>query len=105
LFIVNPSLLLGPGDDRLSSTSVILDFLARKIPSIPSGGINLSMFVMQLRPFVRRWQNGNNRERYLLGAANWTFEKFFGRLERLTKVAAPRLSLPSRLVVSGSKDG
>src|SRR3712207_7071590 len=30
LVIMNPSLLLGPGDERLSSTKVVLDFLARK---------------------------------------------------------------------------
>jgi dihydroflavonol-4-reductase len=29
LVIMNPSLLLGPGDERLSSTRVVLDFLAR----------------------------------------------------------------------------
>jgi dihydroflavonol-4-reductase len=73
LVIMNPSLLLGPGDDRLSSTKVVLDFLARKI------------------------------ERYLLGAANWRFERFFGRLERLTKISAPKLALPSKLMVAGSQ--
>jgi len=103
LVIVNPSLLLGPGDDRLSSTSVILDFLARKIPSIPSGGINFVDVRDAAKAFRSAMANGKNRERYLLGGANWTFEKFFGRLERLTRVAAPRLSLPSRLVVGGSK--
>ena len=103
LVIVNPSLLLGPGDDRLSSTSVIVDFLARKIPSIPSGGISFVDVRDAAQAFRAAMANGKNHERYLLGAANWTFEKFFGRLERLTKVAAPRLSLPSRLVVNGSR--
>ena len=35
--IMNPSLLLGPGDDRLSSTKVILDFMARKIAAVEGG--------------------------------------------------------------------
>jgi hypothetical protein len=30
LVILNPSLLLGAGDDRLSSTKVVLDFMAKK---------------------------------------------------------------------------
>ena len=38
LVILNPSLLLGPDDERLSSTKPVLDFLARKIPYSPSGG-------------------------------------------------------------------
>ena len=37
LVIVNPSLLLGPGDDRLSSTRDVLQFLAREIPMSPAG--------------------------------------------------------------------
>ena len=32
LVIVNPSLLLGPGDDRLSSTRDVLQFLAARHP-------------------------------------------------------------------------
>src|SRR4026209_389524 len=40
LVIMNPSLLLGPGDERLSSTKLILDFMARKISAVPSGGVS-----------------------------------------------------------------
>ena len=36
-------------------------------------------------------ERGTSGERYLVGGYNWTFEELFGRLERLTKVAAPRL--------------
>lgn len=103
LVILNPSLLLGPGDDRLSSTRVILDFLARKIPSIPSGGLSFVDVRDVAAAFRSAMSNGKNHEKYLLGSANWTFEKFFGRLERLTKVAAPRMSVPSKLIVNGSK--
>jgi dihydroflavonol-4-reductase len=103
LVIVNPSLLLGPGDERLSSTKVVLDFLARKIPTVPKGGLSFVDARDAARAFYSAMQNGAHGERYLLGAANWTFEKFFGRLERLTKVPAPFLSLPSTLAVAGSK--
>jgi dihydroflavonol-4-reductase len=40
LVILNPSLLLGTEDERLSSTKPVLDFLARKIPYTPSGGLS-----------------------------------------------------------------
>ena len=40
VIILNPSLLLGPGDKRLSSTEDVLKFLARDIPVIPPGGVN-----------------------------------------------------------------
>jgi dihydroflavonol-4-reductase len=103
LVIMNPSLLLGPGDDRLSSTKVILDFMARKISAVPAGGLSFVDVRDTARAFRVAMKKGRHAERYLLGAANWTFNKFFGRLERLTKVSAPMLALPSKLVVGGAK--
>jgi dihydroflavonol-4-reductase len=91
LLTVNPSLLLGPGDDRLSSTRPVLQFLSREILMIPPGGLNFvdARDVAALLPVVM--DRGTAGDRYLVGGYNWTFEEFFGRLERLTKVAAPRL--------------
>jgi dihydroflavonol-4-reductase len=103
LIIMNPSLLLGPGDDRLSSTKILLDFMARKISAVPAGGLSFVDVRDTARAFRVAMKKGRHAERYLLGAANWTFNKFFGRLERLTKVSAPMLALPSRLVVGGAK--
>jgi dihydroflavonol-4-reductase len=103
LVIMNPSLLLGPGDERLSSTKVILDFMARKISATPSGGLSFVDVRDAAAAFRAGMGSGAHGERYLLGAANWTFEKFFGRLERLTKIAAPRFSFPSKLAVTGAQ--
>ena len=103
LVTVNPSLLLGPGDERLSSTKVVLDFLARKIMTVPSGGLSFVDARDAARAFYSAMQCGKDGERYLLGAANWTFDEFFGRLERLTKVGAPRVKLPSKLALVGAR--
>jgi dihydroflavonol-4-reductase len=103
LVIMNPSLLLGPGDERLSSTKVVLDFLARKIPTVPHGGLSFVDARDAAQAFYGAMQQGAHGGRYLLGAANWTFEKFFGRLERITKVSAPFVSLPSKLAVAGAR--
>jgi dihydroflavonol-4-reductase len=103
LVIVNPSLLLGPGDERLSSTKVVLDFLARKILAVPGGGLNFVDARDAAQALRAAMERGKHGERYLVGAANWSFNKFFGRLERLTKVAAPRFSLPSKFAVTGAQ--
>jgi dihydroflavonol-4-reductase len=103
LVIMNPSLLLGPGDDRLSSTKLVLDFMARKIGAVPSGGVSFVDARDAARTFRAAMKKGRHGERYLLGAANWTFSKFFGRLERLTKVSAPLITLPSRVAITGSR--
>jgi len=103
LVIMNPSLLLGPGDERLSSTKIVLDFMARKISAVPGGGLSFVDARDAASAFRVAMKKGRHGERYLLGAANWTFERFFGRLERLTKVSAPKFALPSKLMVAGSQ--
>ena len=102
LVIMNPSLLLGPDDERLSSTKPILDFLARKIPYTPSGGLNFVDARDAAAAFIAGLEKGKHQEKYLLGAANMTFEQFFGRLERLSDVAAPALKVPKKLAMAGS---
>jgi len=103
LVIMNPSLLLGPGDDRLSSTKIVLDFMARKISAVPTGGLSFVDARDVAKAFQVAMKKGRHGERYLLGVANWTFDRFFGRLERLTKIGAPKLALPSRVMVAGSQ--
>jgi dihydroflavonol-4-reductase len=103
LVILNPSLVLGPGDDRLSSTKVVLDFLARTIPVLPPGGFSFVDVRDVARAFRAAVRRGRHGERYLLGAVNWTFREFFGRLERLTRTAGPRLPLPASVAAPGAR--
>ena len=102
LVIMNPSLLLGPDDERLSSTKPVLDFLGRKIPYCPSGGLNFVDARDAAAAFIAALEKGQHQEKYLLGAANMTFEQFFGRLERLSGVSAPLLKVPKKLAMAGS---
>ena len=102
LVILNPSLLLGAGDERLSSTKIVLDFMARKFPYTPSGGMSFVDAADAATAFVNALDNGRHGERYLLGAANWTVSEFFGRLERLSGVSAPMFKVPKSIAVAGS---
>ena len=102
LVIMNPSLLLGPDDERLSSTKPVLDFLARKIPYSPSGGLSFVDARDAAAAFISGLEKGRHKEKYLLGAANMTFQEFFGRLERLSGVSAPMLRVPKQLAMAGS---
>src|SRR5687767_275962 len=102
LVILNPSLLLGPDDERLSSTKPVLDFLAKRIPYSPSGGLNFVDARDAATAFISALEKGRHQERYLLGAENMTFPEFFGRLERLSGVSAPMLKVPKKLAMAGS---
>lgn len=100
--VVSPSLLLGPGDTRLSSTGDVAKFLSRSIPVVPPGGLSFVDVRDAADALVLAMQRGQAGERYLVGGPNWTFERFFGRLERLSKVPAPKLKLPRRAALWGA---
>jgi dihydroflavonol-4-reductase len=100
--VVNPSLLLGPGDRRLSSTGDVQRFLRRQIPVVPEGGVNFVDVRDAAAATVAAMERGRAGERYLLGGPNWTFAEFFGRLSRVAKVAPPRLRLPGSVQRAGA---
>ena len=93
--ILNPSLLLGPGDARLSSTHDVYKFLHGRIPAMPRGGLSFVDVRDAAQAFVSALTRGNPGERHLLGACNVEFDDFFGRLARIAKVPMPPLRLPS----------
>jgi dihydroflavonol-4-reductase len=102
LVILNPSLLLGEGDDRLSSTRIVLDFMAKKLPITPTGGVNFVDAGDAATAFLNALDRGRHGERYLLGAVNWTVTEFFARLERLSGVSAPVFKVPKSVAIAGS---
>jgi dihydroflavonol-4-reductase len=100
--VVNPSLLLGPGDLRGSSTGDVRHFLAGEILALPRGGLALVDVRDAARGMVSAMHSGVAGERYLLSAANLSMPAFFDKLARLTGIPAPRLPLPrsSRVATS-----
>src|SRR5665647_737208 len=96
---VNPSLLLGPGDRRLSSTGDVRKFMKRKVPVMPDGGINFVDARDAAHATAAALTSGRAGERYLLGGPNWTMKEFSARLGRVANVAPePREELLHRPV-------
>jgi dihydroflavonol-4-reductase len=89
LVTLNPSLALGPGDKRGSSTEDIQRFLDREIPLVPSGGVSFIDARDIAAMCVAALEKGRHGERYLLGALNLTLEQFFERLSEVSGVAGP----------------
>jgi nucleoside-diphosphate-sugar epimerase len=102
LVILNPSLLLGPGDARMSSTQDIFRFLMGRIPVMPRGGISFVDVRDAAKAFVAALTRGNVGERHLLGAANWEFSEFFARLGRIAHRPPPLLRMPSPLKIAAA---
>ncbi len=91
---VNPTLLLGPGDLRGSSTEDVRLFLEKRIPAVPPGGLSYVDVRDAAEGMVLAMDRGRPGSRYLLGASNVTIREFFARLERIAGVKAPFLPLP-----------
>ncbi|MFN0063268.1 MAG: NAD-dependent epimerase/dehydratase family protein [Myxococcaceae bacterium] len=102
LIVINPSLLLGPGDDRLSSTWIVQKFLAREIPAMPSGGLSFVDVRDAAQVFANALTQGEIYGRHLVGV-NMPLREFYERLSRMTGVAAPPLRLPSAVNVLGAR--
>lgn len=100
---VHPSLLLGPGDRRLSSTGDVLRFLAGQIRVVPPGGLNFVDVRDAAASTVAAMEKGRAGEKYLLGGENWSFGEFFEVLAEVSGVRGPRLSLPKRLYTAGGQ--
>lgn len=90
--VVNPSLILGPGDDRNSSTGDVALFLRGRILAVPRGGLNFVDARDAAAGVIAAMRSGRPGERYLLGGANWTFRELIAQLSRISGVRAPKLA-------------
>ena len=93
--VVNPSLLLGPGDLRESSTEDVRKFLEGSIPASSAGGLSFVDVRDAALGMLLAADRGRAGERYILNAQNLTVQAFFQRLSRISGVPAPLLKLPS----------
>ncbi len=91
---VNPSLLLGPGDVLGSSTGDVVDFLERRVPAVPGGGMSFVDARDAALGLLLAWRRGKSGERYLLAAQNLTMRAFCEKLSRISGVAVPAAQVP-----------
>jgi dihydroflavonol-4-reductase len=78
--ILRPSLLLGPGDRRLSSTRDVRNILKGRYVLAPQGGISFVDVRDAAAAFVTAGFEGVNGRRYLLSGANMSTREFIDRV-------------------------
>jgi dihydroflavonol-4-reductase len=98
---INPSLLLGPGDVRGSSTEDVRLFLEGAVPAVPAGGLSFVDVRDAAEAMRLAMERGRSGERYLVGACNLTVRDFFARLARISGVRAPWIPMPRSRQVAG----
>jgi dihydroflavonol-4-reductase len=101
--VLHPSLCLGPGDERLSSTDDVLKLLLGRVPAATSGTIAF-VDVRDAAPAFRfALEKGKRGERYLLNGANMSVRSFAERVATAGGVSPPALKMSDRLAVFSAK--
>jgi dihydroflavonol-4-reductase len=94
---VNPCVTFGAGDVNLASTRLVRDFLLGRLPLYTEGAINVVDVDDVARGHLLADERGGVGERYILGGRNFTYDRLFADLGRLSGVEPP-VKIPSRLV-------
>jgi dihydroflavonol-4-reductase len=92
--VVNPCHVFGRGDLYRSSTEVVRRFLRREIPVYTDGAVNIVDADDVARGQLLADERGAVGERYILGNRNFTLDRLFADLGRLSGVEPPALKLP-----------
>jgi dihydroflavonol-4-reductase len=92
--IVNPAHVFGAGDLYRSSTELVLRFLRRRLPAYVDGALNIVDAEDVARGHLLADERGEPGERYILGNRNFTLDRLFADLGRLSGVDPPALKLP-----------
>ena len=103
IVVVNPALLLGPGDELGSSTGDVALFLEGQIMAMPLGGMCFVDARDVAAGLIGAMRSGRVGERYLLGGANWTFKQIIERVAEISGKRPPKLqpSLRFSLISAG----
>jgi dihydroflavonol-4-reductase len=89
-----PAHVFGAGDDRHSSTEVVRRFLLRRIPAYVDGGICIVDVEDVAAGLLLCDESGAPGERYIFGTRNYTWQRLFGELERISGIEGPPVRLP-----------
>ena len=100
--IVCPAVVLGAGDVGRSSTEIVRRFMLRRIPAYVEGAINVVDVEDVAAGMLLADERGVPGERYILGNRNYTWDRLFADLARLSGIEPPALRLP---VAGGARAG
>jgi dihydroflavonol-4-reductase len=92
--IVEPCYVFGPGDVYGRATSIVRRFLLGRIPAYVGGALNVVGVEDVARGHLLADERGDVGERYILGNRNYTLDRLFADLARLSGIEPPAVRLP-----------
>jgi dihydroflavonol-4-reductase len=95
LVCVNPGVCFGAGDHLLASTRLVRSFLLGRIPVYTEGAVSVVDVRDAAAGHLLADEHGEIGERYILGGRNFTFDRLFADLGRMSGMEPP-VKLPRR---------
>jgi dihydroflavonol-4-reductase len=97
--VINPALLLGPGDHHGSSTEDVRRVLERNLPVVPSGGYAFVDVRDVAAGMLLALDRGRSGQRYLLVSCNCPIRTFYSRVARVAGLEQVVVALPDNTAV------
>ena len=101
LVCVNPTGVFGPGDTHVTSTRLVRSFLLGRVPAYADGAINVVDVRDVAAGHLSADAEGAVGERYILGGRNFTFDRLFADLGRISGIEPP-VKVPRRLAAAAA---
>ena len=99
--IVNPTFVLGPDDPSRTSMGLVRRFCLGQIPAYVDGGAQHRRRPRRRRGPSARRRKGEVGERYILAGRNFTFDRLFADLSRISGVDPPAAEAAEELALGG----
>jgi dihydroflavonol-4-reductase len=97
LVCVNPTFVFGRGDHHGGSTGIVRRFLLGQIPVYTDGALNVVDVEDVAAGHLLADEKGEIGERYILGNRNYTWDRLFADLARVSGFEPPPLKLSPQL--------
>jgi dihydroflavonol-4-reductase len=101
--IVNPSIVIGPGDRNEHGGRLIIDVKRGHMPFYTSGGTNIVGIGDVVQGHLKAAERGRTGERYILSGSNFTHYDLLKLIAKLVNGQPPFIRIPPPLVVSAGK--
>jgi len=103
LVCVNPCVAFGAGDYNVSSTRIVRSFLLGRVPVYVDGAFSVVDVDDVATGLLLADEEGAVGERYILGGRNFTFDRLFADLARLSGIEPPvKLPAPAALALASA---
>jgi dihydroflavonol-4-reductase len=103
LVCVNPCVTFGAGDYNLSSTRIVRNFLLGRVHMYVDGAFSVVDVRDVADGLLLAGERGAVGERYLLGGRNFTFDRLFADLSRLSGIEPPvKVPVGAALAAAGA---